>query len=89
MTDIPGIGFFGRFAFGTIARVKPCLAASLILSCPLGTGRISPDKPTSPKQTKFEGKMRSRKLGTTASNNARSELVSDTRTPPTALTKTS
>src|SRR3546814_8311106 len=39
---------FGAFAFATIARLKPWVAASFRRSSPLGTGRISPDRPTSP-----------------------------------------
>ena len=37
----------GIFALGTMICLKPSLAASLILSCPFCTVRISPDKPIS------------------------------------------
>jgi len=45
----------GTLLKGTIARLTLCLAASLIRSYPLATGRISSDKPISPTTTKYCG----------------------------------
>lgn len=56
--------------------------ASAMRSCPLGTGRISPARPTSPNITKSRGKGRLRKLDTNDNNKAKSALVSVTFTPP-------
>ena len=89
MNLIPAIACLGMLLNGTITRLKPCFAASLMRSWPLGTGRISPDKPTSPKITKSCGKALSLKLETKAKINAKSILVSITLTPPRTLTKTS
>jgi len=72
----------GAFAFGTIARRNPCVAASRRRSSPFGTGRISPESPTSPNATSFSGNGRSRKLDCTASSTGRSAAVSCTRMPP-------
>ena len=80
---------FRHVVEGTIARLKPCLAASFIRSWPLATGRIAPDKPTSPKITKSCGRALSLKLETNARINAKSILVSVTLIPPTTLTNTS
>jgi len=55
-------GAFGALAFGITARVKPSLAASLSLSCPLGAGRTSPAKPTSPKAMNPLGRARPLRL---------------------------
>jgi len=55
VTVMDSPGFRGTLAPGTSALVKPCLAASWIRSWPLGTGRISPDRPTSPKITRSRG----------------------------------
>src|SRR6185312_14776324 len=85
----PTLPFFGAFAFGTMARRKPWWAASFRRSSPFGTGRISPDNPTSPKVTMCSGNGRSRKLDSTASSTGRSAAVSCTRMPPTTLTNTS
>lgn len=68
--------FFGIFALGTIARLKPCFAASAIRSCHLVQDEFLPRDPTSPKITKSRGKGRLRKLDTNDSNKAKSALVS-------------
>src|SRR5690606_27854082 len=79
----------GALALGTIARVNPCLAASFNRSCPLGTGRTSPDSPSSPNTIRSIGSGRLRRLEMTAASRARSAAVSSTLTPPTTLTNTS
>ena len=58
-------------------------------SWPLGTGRISPARPISPKVTRSVGNGLFLKLDNAASSNAVSAPVSVTRTPPTTLTNTS
>ena len=83
------IGFLGAFALGTIARTNPCVAASFRRSSPFGTGRISPDNPTSPKAMVFSGNGRFCKDDNTANNTGKSAAVSCTRMPPTTFTKTS
>lgn len=79
----------GALARGTMARLKPCVAASFRRSSPLGTGRISPDSPTSPNAMVFSANGRSRSDDSTASSTGRSAAVSCTRMPPTTLTNTS
>ena len=80
---------FGALALGTIARLKPCVAASFRRSSPFGTGRISPDRPTSPNAIVLSASGRSRSDDSTASSTGRSAAVSCTRMPPTTLTNTS
>ena len=41
--------FCGALPLGKMTYLKPCFAASFKRSWPLGTGRISPESPTSPK----------------------------------------
>ena len=55
---------FGTLSLGTIARVKPCFAAAAMRSVPNRTGRISPARPISPKQTRRSGVALLRKLET-------------------------
>ncbi|MDT4885925.1 hypothetical protein FQZ97_1222200 [compost metagenome] len=74
---------------GTMARLKPCLAASFRRSWPLGTGRTSPDRPTSPNTSTSWARGRLRRLEMMAAISARSEAVSRTFTPPTTLRNTS
>jgi len=66
ITSIPCNGCFGALPKGTTALLNPCFNASFSRSWPLGTGRISPDKPTSPNTTRSRGSARSRKLDMTA-----------------------
>src|SRR6478672_3070504 len=80
---------FGALALGTIARLKPCVAASRKRSSPLGTGRISPDNPTSPNAMVLSASGLSRRDDRTASSTGRSAAVSCSRMPPTTLTNTS
>ncbi len=69
------MALLGALAFGTMACLKPCVAASLRRSSPLGTGRISPDKPTSPKAMVFSGSARLHNEDRTASSTGRSAAV--------------
>ncbi|KTF07062.1 hypothetical protein MGSAQ_001442 [marine sediment metagenome] len=52
----------------------------------MGTGRISPDKPTSPNTANDDGNGFSLMLEAHANNTAKSDPVSMTLTPPTTLT---
>ncbi|KAG1429066.1 hypothetical protein G6F57_023161 [Rhizopus arrhizus] len=79
----------GALALGTMARLNPWVAASRRRSSPLGTGRISPDRPTSPKAIVFSASGRSCSEDSTASSTGRSAAVSCTRMPPTPLTNAS
>ena len=72
ITCNPSIARRGLFASGTIARSKPCLAASRKRSSPYGTGRISPARPSSPKHTRRPASGSSRALETVASTAGRS-----------------